>query len=69
MFDTSLIAHIKVLRSGESAAALRARVLDHLACERQPELADIRIVRGPADFDPAMPRFVTAFLARQFAMH
>ena len=68
VFDTSLIAHIKVLRSGESAAALRARVLDYLARERQPELADIRIVRGPADFDAAMPRFVTAFLAQRFAV-
>jgi 8-oxo-dGTP pyrophosphatase MutT (NUDIX family) len=68
VFDTSLIAHIKVLRSGESAEALRARVLGHLALERQPELADIRIVRSPADFDPAMPHFVTAFLAQRFAV-
>ena len=68
VFDGSLIAHIKVLRSGESAEALRARMLGHLARERQPELADIRIVRGPADFDPAMPRFVTAFLAQRFAV-
>ena len=30
--------------------------------ERQPELADIHIVRGRADFTPAMPDFVTAFL-------
>jgi 8-oxo-dGTP pyrophosphatase MutT (NUDIX family) len=68
VFDTSLIAHIKVLRSGEGAEALRARVLDHLARERQPELADIRIVRSAADFDPAMPRFATAFLAQRFAV-
>jgi hypothetical protein len=68
VFDKSLIAHIKVLRSGESAEALRARVLDHLARERQPELADIRIVRGAADFNPMMPRFVTAFLAQRFAV-
>lgn len=66
VFDASLIAHIKVLRSGDSAASLRARILDHLARERQPELADIRIVRSPADFDLAMPGFVTAFLARRF---
>jgi len=42
-------------------------MLDHLASEAQPELCDIRIVRSAADFDPAMPAFVTAFLARQFA--
>jgi 8-oxo-dGTP pyrophosphatase MutT (NUDIX family) len=68
VFDLPLIAHVKVLRSRESAQALRARVLDHLARERQPELADIRIVRGRADVDPLMPRFVAAFLARRFAV-
>jgi hypothetical protein len=31
-------------------------------------LSDIRIVRGPQDFDPAMPRFVTAFLAQHFSV-
>jgi 8-oxo-dGTP pyrophosphatase MutT (NUDIX family) len=68
VFDLPLIAHIKVLRSGDSAEALRARILSNLARERQPELADIRIVRSVADFDPAMPRFVTGFLAQRFAL-
>ena len=68
VFDLPLIAHMKVLRHRERAEVLRAHMLGHLAREPQPELADIRIVRGPADFDPAMPRFVTAFLARQFAV-
>ena len=68
VFDLPLIAHIKVLRSGDSAEALRARILAHLARERQPELADIRIVRRVADFDPLMPRFVTVFLAQRFAL-
>ncbi len=39
-----------------------------LRASGEPELADIRIVRSPADFDPAMPRFVTAFLAQRFAV-
>jgi 8-oxo-dGTP pyrophosphatase MutT (NUDIX family) len=65
--DGGLIAMIKILRSAESAEALRARILARLARERQPELSDIRIVRGPADFVPAMPNFVTAFLAQRFA--
>jgi 8-oxo-dGTP pyrophosphatase MutT (NUDIX family) len=56
------MAHIKVLHSGERADVLRGRILDHLARERQPELRDIRIVRGRGDFDSAMPVFVTAFL-------
>lgn len=68
VFDTSRIAHIKVLRSNEGAEVLRARVLAHLARERQPELSGIRIVRSPADFDPMIPRFVTAFLAQRFAV-
>jgi 8-oxo-dGTP pyrophosphatase MutT (NUDIX family) len=65
--DGELIVAIKVLRSAERAEALRTRVLAQLARERQPELADIRIVRGPADFDAAMPDFVTTFLAQRFA--
>jgi 8-oxo-dGTP pyrophosphatase MutT (NUDIX family) len=56
------IAQIKLLQARESVAALAARVRAHLAREQQPELADVRIVRGPADFDPMMPDFVTAFL-------
>jgi hypothetical protein len=29
-------------------------------------LADIRIVRGPADFDPAMPGYAIRFLTSWF---
>ena len=63
VIDGPLIAQIKVLRSNENSVALRKRVLLHLASEQQPELADIRIIRKHKDLDPAMPRFVTAFLA------
>jgi len=65
--DGPLIAQIKVLRSDKPSAFLRDRALEHLASELHPELADIRIVRGPADVDRAMPRFVTAFLMSRFA--
>ena len=57
-----MIAHFKVLHARESAPALHARIRAHLACEGQPELADIRIVRGPADLDPMMPITVSTFL-------
>ena len=57
------IAHIKILHAPETAEALRERILASLARERQPELADIRIVRGPTDLHPMMPPFVTAFLS------
>jgi len=56
------IAQIKILHARESAAALRARMLVHLANEDAPELSDIRIARGPADLDPMMPPYITAFL-------
>jgi 8-oxo-dGTP pyrophosphatase MutT (NUDIX family) len=66
VFARPRIAHIKVLRSNETATALRARIMGHLMQEQQPELADIRIVRGPADLDPMMPDFVVAFLRHRW---
>lgn len=65
--DGPLIAEIKVLRSKESANVLYGRIHAHLASERYSELADIRIVREVTDINPAMPRFITAFLASRFA--
>lgn len=67
VIDGSLIVHIKTLRSRLAADALKTKMLAHLASEAEPELADIRIVRGPADVDPAMPAFVTAFLDAHFS--
>lgn len=64
--DGPYLAQIKTLHSRESAEYVRERILTLLSREAQPELSDIRIVRGPADFDPAMPRFVTAFLRHHF---
>jgi 8-oxo-dGTP pyrophosphatase MutT (NUDIX family) len=66
--DGPLIMHLKLFRSHETAEVIRARALGHIAREPQPELCDIRIVRGTRDFDPAMPRFVTAFLAQYFSV-
>ena len=65
--DDELIAAIKVMRSKLAAEVLRARILDHMAREKQPELADILIVRSAADFNPDMRGFVRAFLAQRFA--
>jgi 8-oxo-dGTP pyrophosphatase MutT (NUDIX family) len=58
------IAHFKVLHASDTALALYARIRTHLASEAQPELADMRIVRGPADLDPMMPVTVKTFLTR-----
>jgi hypothetical protein len=60
--DGPLIVQVRTLRSALPADELRARMLAFLASEAQPELSDIRIVRGPPDYTPAMPSFVTAFL-------
>ena len=57
------LALMKVLDADATALDLQRRMREHIAGERNPELADIRIVRGPADFDPMMPPFVTAFLS------
>ena len=64
--DGGLIVQIKELRSTETTENLRARILTHLRNEQRPELSDVLIVRSPRDFVPAMPRFVTAFLAHHF---
>jgi 8-oxo-dGTP pyrophosphatase MutT (NUDIX family) len=56
------LAMMKPLDSPEPAERLRERILAHLARDPQPELAGIRIVRGPADLDAMMPPFVIAFL-------
>jgi len=57
------LALMKVMQSALPADTLRARILRFLASEVQPELADIRIVRGPGDLAPQMPDYVTTFLA------
>jgi hypothetical protein len=66
VLDGPRIALMKVLRTPQRALEMRVRILDHLARETRPELTDIRIARGPADLDPAMPVFVTAFLAHMW---
>jgi hypothetical protein len=48
--DGALIAQIKVLRSNETATALRERILENLA----------------GDFDPAMPGYAIMFLTSRF---
>lgn len=62
VFDGPRIAQIKILQARASAAELRGRVLAFLERQTAPELSGIRMVRSPADLDPAMPGFVTAFL-------
>jgi hypothetical protein len=60
--DRSFLALMKRVTARETADALRSRIMRTLENDSQPEFCDIRIVRGPSDLDPRMPRFVTAFL-------
>jgi 8-oxo-dGTP pyrophosphatase MutT (NUDIX family) len=60
--DRGFMGLMRRVTAAENADDLRARIMRYLASERQPELSDIRIVRGPDDLDPRMPRFVVAFL-------
>lgn len=60
--DRRFLAFVKVVTASENADALRARVMRHLAGEQRPEFVDIRMVRSPADLEPAMAPFVTRFL-------
>ena len=61
------IAMIKVLNVDSSGEALRARIEANLGRQHQPELAAIYLVRGTSDLTAAMPRFVTAFIEKQFS--
>ncbi|MGA8613893.1 MAG: NUDIX domain-containing protein [Xanthobacteraceae bacterium] len=60
--DRGYVALLKRLTAPENADALRARIMRHIASEQRPELVDIRILRGPEDFNGRMPPFVTLFL-------
>lgn len=64
VIDGRQIALMKLLQAAVPAEDLRQRILGHLARDKMPELADIRIVRARSDVDPMMPRFVIAFLDR-----
>jgi 8-oxo-dGTP pyrophosphatase MutT (NUDIX family) len=61
------IAMMRILDVDTSGEALRARIEADLAQQSQPELVAMHLVRTTADFTAAMPRYVTAFMERQFS--
>ena len=61
------IAMIRILGIDMSGEALRARIEATLARQQQPELSAIHLVRRTSDLTAAMPRFVTAFIEREFS--
>ena len=64
----SMIAMMRVLDVAMPAEALSAVIEGDLAQQAAPELSAMHVVRSAADFMPAMPVFVTAFLEAQFAL-
>jgi len=67
VFAGPRIALMKRLQARQDADTLRRRILAQLADQQRPEFSDIRIARGPADFDANMPDFVTADLRHVWA--
>jgi 8-oxo-dGTP pyrophosphatase MutT (NUDIX family) len=63
----SIIAMIRMLHVALPGEVLRQRIEANLARQQQPELSGIHLVRGVRDLTSAMPRFVTAYLERQFS--
>jgi 8-oxo-dGTP pyrophosphatase MutT (NUDIX family) len=60
------VAIMKLLTAELPGEALKARIEANLARQAQPELSAIHLVRGTGDFSAGMPRFITAYLERQF---
>ena len=61
------VACMKPMRLGLTAQAAKARIDAALAAEAHPEFARMHVVRGEADFVPAMPPFVRDYMAHVFA--
>jgi len=57
-----VVACLRPLTSRLRAVALQERIEAFLASEPLPELSGVIIVRHAADFSPAMPAFIKAFL-------
>jgi 8-oxo-dGTP pyrophosphatase MutT (NUDIX family) len=62
-----VIPIIRILDVNLPGEVLRAKIERNLAVQQSPEFSAIHLVRGPADFTPAMPSFVTAFIEAQLA--
>jgi 8-oxo-dGTP pyrophosphatase MutT (NUDIX family) len=60
--DDKRLAFVKIVRTPLAGEALRRTILQRLAGEQQPELADIHLVRSAEDLLPErMPAFQLAF--------
>ena len=64
--DRCFLGFMKLVTSRQSADELRSRIRRHIAADKHPELADMRIVRSTVDIDTRMPPSVVAYLERQW---
>jgi hypothetical protein len=64
--DRCFLGFMKRLTARDDAKTLRQRIRCHIAADKHHELADMRIVRGPADLDSRMPPSVVAYLQREW---
>jgi 8-oxo-dGTP pyrophosphatase MutT (NUDIX family) len=63
VLDGAVVAMVKKLIAHLDARQLRARILQYLQTEAQPELSDVRPVGALSDLDDRMPQFLHAFFA------
>jgi 8-oxo-dGTP pyrophosphatase MutT (NUDIX family) len=66
VITTGSVGMLQLLQVPMSGEALRARIEANLACETQPELCAIHLVREAADITPAVSIFARAFLQARF---
>jgi hypothetical protein len=57
---------MRPLQLRDDSAKLAARIRAFIAGEKQPELEDVVVVRGPADLVPEIPDFVRAYLESEW---
>ncbi|MGV2981595.1 NUDIX hydrolase [Camelimonas sp. ID_303_24] len=68
VLDGGRVALMREARSALPSEALAARIRGFIAADPEPELADVHLLRDPADIDAArMPPFMIAWLAAAFA--
>jgi 8-oxo-dGTP pyrophosphatase MutT (NUDIX family) len=61
------IGLMRPLRVEEDCEKLAARIRAFIAHEKEPELEDIIVVRGPADLVPEIPDFVRAYIESEWS--
>jgi hypothetical protein len=63
-----MIACLKPMRLKSDRTTTLARIADHIAGEKHPELARIHVASSRADIDARrMPGFIQAYLSRELA--